>query len=186
MRHSRNTPEVHAGSMADIAFLLLIFFLITTTIPNDKGIVRGLPDPCPPEHYPCDVEVNQRNVFEISVNKAGALLVNNTVLEIELLKEELIRFIDNNGDDSCKYCSGERRTTASDNPKKAAISLATHRSAPYHKFIAVQDEITAAYTELRTRYAKEMFLKKVSELTSEEMKQVKEAYPFLLSDRDSN
>lgn len=111
-------PTVNTGSMADIAFLLLIFFLVTSMIPNDKGIARDLPQPCPPG-ADCNIPLKKNNIFTISVNEKGEIMVNKTITPIENLKDELKHFIDNNADQSCIYCSGERLAEASDNPKKA-------------------------------------------------------------------
>lgn len=182
MRNSRKTPELHAGSMADIAFLLLIFFLVATTIPNDKGISRNLPDPCPPGQVPCDKKITERNVLRIVMNEKGALLVDNDKTALIDLKNIVKEFVDNNGDKSCDYCNGSALLNSSENPRKAAISLATHREAPYKDFIALQDELTTAYYELRALYAQEVFNKEVSILTEVEMEQVKKAYPFSISE----
>lgn len=181
MRHSKKAPEIHAGSMADIAFLLLIFFLTTTTIPNDKGIVRALPKPCPPGTA-CDEEINERNVLRISLNGNGALLVNQEIISVSDLKEKLKDFIDNNGDNSCEYCYGIGLKNASDNPNKAAISLATHREAPYERFIAVQDEVTAAYYELRAAFVQKTYAKNTAELSPIELKTARDAYPFRITE----
>jgi biopolymer transport protein ExbD len=183
MRHSKNRPEVHAGSMADIAFLLLIFFLITTKIPNDKGIMRGLPEKCPP-NVNCNININKRNVLRVNVNEEGELLINDDIIEMKNLKNELKTFIDNNGDKTCNYCNGEMISSSSDNPKVAAISLSTHRKAPYATFIKVQDEITKAYHDLRTVYAKEILQKEISELSKQDIEKVKKAYPFVLSEAE--
>lgn len=182
MRNSRKTPDLHAGSMADIAFLLLIFFLVATTIPNDKGISRNLPDPCRPGQVPCDKKITERNVLRIVMNEKGSLLVNNDRTILTDLKSIVKEFIDNNGDKSCNYCKGSAFLSSSENPAKAAVSLATHREAPYKDFIALQDELTAAYYELRAVYAQEVFSKDVSILTEVEMEQVKKAYPFSISE----
>ena len=181
MRHSKKTPEVHAGSMADIAFLLLIFFLVSTTIPNDKGLVRRIPEPCPPGD-PCSTEINERNLLSIAINKEGELFVNESLTAYSELKYVLKDFIDNNGDATCQYCEGNELATASDNPKKASISIETHPQSPYKAFIMVQNELTAAYMELRAHYSKTVFKKETESLTKEEIKQVQEAYPFRISE----
>ncbi|WP_339702349.1 biopolymer transporter ExbD [uncultured Marixanthomonas sp.] len=183
MRHSNKVPEVNAGSMADIAFLLLIFFLVSTTIPNDKGIVRKIPEPCPPGQK-CDTEINERNLLSININKAGELFVNETITSYKDLKTVLTNFIDNNGDATCTYCNGDKIASASDNPKKASISIKTHPKTPYKAFITVQNELTAAYLELREAYAETILKKEEGELTEEEIKQVQQAYPFRISEAD--
>ena len=183
MRHSNKVPEVNAGSMADIAFLLLIFFLVSTTIPNDKGIVRKIPEPCPPGQK-CDTEINERNLLSININKEGELFVNEGVTPYKDLKEIIKDFIDNNGDATCDYCNGNKVAAASDNPNKASISIKTHPKTPYKAFITVQNELTAAYLELRKQYTESVLQKDVDNLSEEEIKQVQQAYPFRISEAD--
>ena len=180
MRNSRQVPEVNAGSMADIAFLLLIFFLVTTTIPNDKGIVRKLPRKC--EAPPCIEDFNERNVLRIALNRNGELMVNDDLSQFKDLKDMLIEFIDNNGDKSCDYCHGNGFTDASDNPKEAIISLSSDRESSYKDFIAIQVELTAAYYELRETFVKNNFGKNIALLTPQELKQARDAYPLLISE----
>lgn len=180
MRNSRQMPQLNAGSMADIAFLLLIFFLVTATIPNDKGIVRKLPNKC--EKPPCIDEFHERNVLRIALNKNGELMVNNDLSKMNELKEMLIEFIDNNGDNSCEYCHGNGFSDASDNPQKAVISLSSDRESSYKDFIAIQVELTAAYHELREIFVKNNFGKDIALLSAKELLEVREAYPLLISE----
>ncbi len=175
MRNS--APSVNAGSMADIAFLLLIFFLVTSMIPNDKGIARDLPQACPPG-ADCNIPIKKNNIFSISVNEKGEIMANETLTTIENLKMKLKDFIDNNADKSCLYCKGEELLVASDNPKKASISLSIHREAPYQSFINIQDEIAKAYFELRENYVSEVLKTDTKKITEEELKKMQEAYPF--------
>ncbi len=176
MRNS-SMPTVNAGSMADIAFLLLIFFLATSMIPNDKGIARELPQPCPPG-ADCNIPLKTNNIFSISINEKGEIMANEMLTNIDEIKEQLKNFIDNGGDNSCNYCKGEKISEASDNPKKASISLSIHREAPYQSYITIQDEIAKAYFELRENYVSEVLKKEVNKVTEEELKQVQNAYPF--------
>ncbi|MEM7084890.1 MAG: biopolymer transporter ExbD [Bacteroidota bacterium] len=182
MRNYRQTPHLSAGSMADIAFLLLIFFLVTTTIPNDQGIVRKLPRKC--ETPPCIEDFHERNVLRIALNRNGELMVNDDLSRIKDLKDLLIKFIDNNGDRSCGYCQGHGFTDASDNPKKAVISLSSDRESSYKDFIAIQAELTAAYYELRETFVQNNFKKDIASLTPDELKEVRDAYPLLISEAD--
>lgn len=182
MKQSRRIDSaVNAGSMADIAFLLLIFFLVTTTISADKGILRQLPKECPPG-IECIADIHQRNILNIFINKNDELMVGQDLISIDELELKILSFIDNNGDGTCTYCSGAKNADSSDNPKKAVISLQHAEQTTYGTFIAVQDEITKAYYKLREAYAISTFNKPIKELTTEELKQVKEAYPFILSE----
>ncbi len=184
MKHSRRRfPEVNAGSMADIAFLLLIFFLVTAMIPNDKGIFRKLPELCPPGEI-CDSEINQRNIFEIRINANNELFVENEVTRLNDLRTLTKSFLDNNGDGTCVYCNGEKLATASDSPDTAVISLKNSPTTSYAFYIQVQDELTKAYYELREAYALQKFNKSEKELTKAELSEVKKAYPFKLSEAE--
>ena len=120
-------PEVNAGSMADIAFLLLIFFLVTTTIETDAGLDRMLPPIEPPE---TDVVIKQKNIFEVIINKNGQLFADEELVEVSQLREKAMSFLDNGGapsgtPDYCNYCQGARNTSSSDNPSKIFFCLMT-------------------------------------------------------------
>lgn len=147
----RSAPEVNAGSMADIAFLLLIFFLVTTTIPKDSGINRKLPPMEPPNEE--DVVIKQKNIFTVLLNGKDQLLVEDELMELKDLRTAAIEFLDNGGDGSCDYCNGAKNPKSSDNPDKAIISLKNERETSYSAYISVQNELVAAYNELRNRRA---------------------------------
>lgn len=150
----RAAPEVNAGSMADIAFLLLIFFLVTTTIEKDSGITRKLP---PIEESEEDVIIKQKNIFTVLINKNDQILVEDEVMEIKDLRQAAVEFLDNNGDGSCSYCQGKKDPSSSDNiQEKAIISLANDRETSYAAYLSVQNELVAAYNQLRNRRALEI------------------------------
>lgn len=149
----RAAPEVNAGSMADIAFLLLIFFLVTTTIEKDSGINRKLP---PMEDNTEPPVIKQKNIFTVLVNKKDDLLVEDEPMAIKDLRQAAIEFLDNNGDGSCKFCKGKKDEKSSDNPDKAIISLKNDRETSYAAYISVQNELVAAYNVLRNRRALEI------------------------------
>ena len=147
----RSAPEVNAGSMADIAFLLLIFFLVTTTIETDSGLNRKLP---PMEDIIDPPIIKERNIFTVVVNKNNDLLVEEKPMQIDELREAAVTFLDNGGgkgEDACFFCQGERDSNSSDNPEKAVISLKNDRETDYKVYIAVQNELVAAYNILRNR-----------------------------------
>ena len=147
----RSAPEVNAGSMADIAFLLLIFFLVTTTIETDSGLNRKLP---PIEEIEDPPIIKQKNIFTVVVNKNNQLLAEEELTDISDLRSLAVEFLDNGGGDgeeACDYCQGDRDPSSSDNPDKAIISLKNDRETSYKVYIAVQNELVAAYNELRDR-----------------------------------
>ncbi|MDG2371425.1 MAG: biopolymer transporter ExbD [Flavobacteriaceae bacterium] len=147
----RSVPVVNAGSMADIAFLLLIFFLVTTTIETDSGLNRKLP---PIEEVIDPPIIKERNIFTVVVNKNNQLLVEEELKDISDVRTLAIEFLDNGGgagEDSCDYCQGKKNPSSSDNPEKAIVSLKNDRETSYKVYIAVQNELVAAYNELRNR-----------------------------------
>lgn len=157
----RASPEVNAGSMADIAFLLLIFFLVTTTIETDSGINRKLP---PMEESDEDVIIKQKNIFTVLLNGKDQLLVEDEIMELKDLRSAAIAFLDNGGDRSCDYCQGRKNPKSSDNPDKAIISLKNERETSYKTYIAVQNELVAAYNELRDKRAQALYGKSFREM----------------------
>ncbi|MFS4493288.1 ExbD/TolR family protein [Maribacter sp. 2308TA10-17] len=164
MARRGGAPEVSAGSMADIAFLLLIFFLVTTTIETDAGLDRMLPPIEPPE---TDVIIKQKNIFQVNINKNGQLLADDNLIELKDLRASAMEFLDNNGDGSCSYCKGKKNPESSDNPSKAIISLKNDRETKYSTYITVQNELVGAYNELRNREAQRLFKRTFVDLEAE-------------------
>jgi biopolymer transport protein ExbD/TolR len=155
----RATPEVNAGSMADIAFLLLIFFLVTTTIEKDSGIARQLP---PIEEIVDPPKIKEKNLFIVNVNRNDQLLVEEKLMELKDLRQAAIAFLDNGGAPSgspeyCNYCKGQKNPESSDNPDKAVISVQNDRLTSYKMYIAVQNELVAAYNFLRDRESERLY-----------------------------
>jgi len=153
----RSSPEVNAGSMADIAFLLLIFFLVTTTIETDSGISRKLP---PIEEDQEDVVIKQRNIFTVLLNGKDQILVEDELMDLVDIRAAAIEFLDNGGgkdEDACDYCKGDGDPSSSDNPDKAIISLKNERETSYAAYISVQNELVAAYTHLRNVRAEDLY-----------------------------
>jgi len=156
MGRRNSAPEVNAGSMADIAFLLLIFFLVTTTIETDAGLDRMLPPMEPPVDQE-DVVIRQKNIFTVNINKNGQLLVEDKLMRLEDLRSAAVGFLENNADGSCTYCKGNKDQASSDNPVKAIISLKNDRETKYGIYITVQNELVGAYNELRNREAQRLY-----------------------------
>ena len=169
MARRAGAPEVNAGSMADIAFLLLIFFLVTTTIETDAGLDRMLPPIEPPDQ---DVVIKQKNIFQVNINKNGQLLADDQLIEISDLREKAMAFLDNGGapqgsPDYCSYCKGARDASSSDSPAKAIISLKNDRETKYSTYITVQNELVGAYNDLRDREAQRLYGKKFVDMEAE-------------------
>lgn len=196
----RSAPEVNAGSMADIAFLLLIFFLVTTTIETDKGLNSKLP---PIEEEPQDPPpVKQKNIFLVLINGGNELFVEDDKMEVSELRESAIEFLDNgggSGGEACEYCQGQGDPESSDNPVKAIISLQNDRETDYSMYIAVRNELTAAYNFLRNREAQRLFGTSFSKMEEdfnspdydgnkaqleENIKVIREMFPMKLSEAE--
>jgi biopolymer transport protein ExbD len=150
--------------MADIAFLLLIFFLVTTTIETDSGLDRMLPPIEPPDQ---DVVIKQKNIFTVNINKNGQLLAEEELIELTQLRERAIAFLDNGGDGTCNYCKGRKDESSSDNPTKAIISLKNDRETRYGTYITVQNELVGAYNDLRNRESQRLFGRDFTEMEAE-------------------
>lgn len=174
LRKKRNAPEVNAGSMADIAFLLLIFFLVTTTTKIDQGISRVLPPKLEANTKPPKIE--RRNIFKVEINQNDELLVQEQPMELKELRKKAIQFLDN-GAINCLYCQGEKAPASSENPEKAVISIVNHWQTSYKMYTAIQNELVAAYTFLWNREAKILYNTSYQELANQYDK--KKAMPEL-------
>ena len=196
----RSSPEVNAGSMADIAFLLLIFFLVTTTIETDSGISRKLP-PMQDEEVEPPI-IKQKNIFQVIVNRNNQLLVEDELMQLEELRDAAIKFLDNGGgvgEEACTYCQGAGDPGSSDNPTKAVIMLVNDRATEYGTYIAVQNELVAAYNDLRDRSAQRLFGKAFQKMEAdyddvnysgnketlkEQIEQIRDMWPQKLSEAE--
>jgi len=160
-KSGRKIPEINSSSMADIAFLLLIFFLVTTTIATDKGLTLTLPPKADPNQPPPDITKNQRNIFKILVNSSDRILVEDEPMDdISGLRDEVKEFVLNFGQideenqglyntlpQSLRALS-QRSESSSDNPKEAVISFKANRGTSYDVYLAILDELQGAYYEI--------------------------------------
>lgn len=196
----RSSPEINAGSMADIAFLLLIFFLVTTTMETDRGISRKLP-PMQDEDVVPPI-IRQKNIFTVIVSRDNQLLVEDELMELKDLRKAAVEFLDNGGgvgEEACDYCQGARDPQSSDNPDKAIISLVNDRKTEYGTYISVQNELVAAYNQLRNREANRLFNMDFTQMEAnyndvnwrgnkeqlkERIEQIKTMYPQKLSEAE--
>lgn len=176
-KKSRGTPELNASSMADIAFLLLIFFLVTTTIASDKGLSVMLP-PKRLENQPV-VKINDRNLFNIILNARDHLLIENEIGDITLMKDQIKKFLTNKGVDP----------TLSESPKDAIVSIRTDRATSYKVYIDVLDEVKKAYNEVRAEavgltYEQYMALDPKKPADLEYLTKAKDLYPYQVADAE--
>ena len=170
----RGLPEINAGSMADIAFLLLIFFLVTTTMDQDTGIARRLPPMPDEEMLEDDSQIHAKNIYVVLINANNQLLVEGELMDISQLRGDAKDFIDNNGKDP----------NSSENPEKAIISLQNDRGTEYMTYIRVQNELAAAYNELRNKAALNKFGERYADLNKTQMKEIRKMYPQKISEAE--
>lgn len=182
----KKMQEINASSMADIAFLLLIFFLVTTTMNVDTGLPRMLP-PMPQDTKQEKTEdVNERNVLLVRINQSDKLLVAGKPLDITQLREKAKEFIANPNDDpnlpekSVKEIAGIGAYPVSE----GIISLQNSRQTTYKSYIAVQNELIAAYNELRDELAMQKFGKRMDRLSDGEQKAIQKAIPQRISEAE--
>jgi biopolymer transport protein ExbD len=169
----RMKNEINAGSMADIAFLLLIFFLVTTTIVEDKGILVKLP-PWSDEE-PDIQQLKERNVYSVLVNAQNDLLVRGEPMRIQNLRENAMNFISN----------PNRRSDYAESPKNAIISLKNDRGTEYQTYLEVYNELKGAYNDLWD----DLSMRKYGEPYSEDMdiarkKAIRDEIPFVISEAE--
>ncbi|MDP2237905.1 MAG: biopolymer transporter ExbD [Bacteroidales bacterium] len=181
----RASPEINAGTMADIAFLLLIFFLVTTTMDVDTGITRRLP---PPIETPDDIKVRERNVLNVLVNKDDRLLVDGKVGDIRTLKEVAKRFMTPVFPDNPNFPETEIKSIellGDIHTSKGVISLKNDRGTSYNMYIKVQNELARAFNELKDELAMQRFGVRFTNLVNEgQIKAVNEAVPVRISEAE--
>ena len=172
----RDIPEINAGSMADIAFLLLVFFLVTTTMDVPNGLQVALPPMS--EEPPPDSKQRKREVLEVLINAGDQLLVEGAPMRIDRLRQKAMDHLTNEGVDP----------TLSTTSTKAVVSLKNDRGTSYDMYVQVYNELTAAYNDVRDEYSMREFGKLYTKLSTdrekEKIKQVKEKYPKKLSEAE--
>lgn len=190
----RQVQEINAGSMADIAFLLLIFFLVATTMNVDTGLVRMLP-PIPPENQKQeDIKVKERNVLLVLVNGAGQIMAGiqgqQELIDPRQLKDKAKEFIQNPygletlpemKDEEIELPDGSKWTYP---VSQGVVSLQTTRDTNYQIYIMVQNELTRAFNEVRDEVAMARFGSKFSDLPEAERKVITMAVPNKISEAE--
>lgn len=182
----RAAPEINAGSMADIAFLLLIFFLVTTTMDVDTGITRKLPPPV--ENNDDDIDVKDRNVLKVLINSHDRLLIDGKPGDVSQLKRIAIDFMSiHPGDES--YPEYEPRLIEElgmeRDMSKGIISLKNDRGTSYEMYITVQNELASAFNEMKDELSLQLFGLKYSQLIDEKkIKGINKALPVRISEAE--
>ena len=188
-RKKRSMPGINATSTADIAFMLLIFFLTTTSMDTDKGLARRLPPPPDPSVKTDDnLKVKERNVLQVRINKDNQLMVGSEYMEVSQLRAKAKEFIANPNDDekmpekhsvNIPLLGGDCMVT-----KNHVISVTNDVGTSYQAYIDVQNELVAAYNELRDEKAKASFGKTYAECSEDEQKAIRDFHPQKISEAE--
>ena len=184
-RKKKKVPEINASSMADISFLLLIFFLVTTTMDTDSGIFRRLPPPV--ENPDMDVKVKERNILNVMINKYDKLMVNGRPCDISELKDKTRDFITPkpNDEKAPEVEIKEIEMIGNFMTNKGVVSLKNDRGTSYQMYIAVQNELAKAFNELREEVAMTYFKQHYADMTDKDkVDAVNKAVPVRISEAE--
>ena len=188
MGKKRKTPGINGSSSADIAFMLLIFFLITTSMDTDKGLARRLPPPVPKDQKKNEeMDIKKRHILVVLINSNNQILCNNEFIDIKQLREKVRNFIENPYNDEHMPEKtevdvpffGKQMVT-----KNHVISLQNDRGTEYQAYIDVQNELAAAYNELRDEVSRKKFGKAFADLDEDQQKAVQMIYPQKISEAE--
>ena len=190
MAKNKNIPEINASSQADIAFTVLIFFLVVSTMDIDTGLVRMLPPMADPKVKQEDIKVKERNLLLVFVSGSGSIMAGGKVISLDALKDKAKEFILNPLDDKDLP---EKKPTDIEMPdgskwtypvSEGVISLQNTRDTSYQRYIQVQNELTRAFNEVRDEVAMAKFGKKFADLDEAERKVITKAIPMKISEAE--
>ena len=184
-RMSRETPEINGGSMADIAFLLLIFFLVATTMDIDSGLQTKLP-PMPPITDEKPPEIHDRNVFVVLLDASERLMVEGDLMRLEDLKDKTKEFLYNSNNRADLPVKEYKDVPYFGNIgcTKGIVSLQNDRGTTYGIYIKVQNQLIAAYNEVRNEMASSKFGKKYDDLDEDKQDAIKTVVPQKISEAE--
>lgn len=184
-RKKRTVPGINASSTADISFILLIFFLVVTSMDTDTGLARRLPPP--PENEEAEMDVKERNVLNVKVNAAGNIMCGSDFIEITQLCDKAKEFVKNDAnlpnlpEKHLKNIPLLGQCAVTD---KHVISVQTDRGTKYDVYFQVQNELVRAYNELRDELSKAKFGRLYSALDDEHQAAIREYYPQKISEAE--
>ena len=183
---AKKTPEINSSSTADMAFLLLCFFMMTTTMDQDKGLQRRLPPIPDPNQKVEDQKVNRRNIIVVKINSADRLLAGTEPMHVSELKDKIKIFLTNPMNDPALPEKEEKNIEGFGTcmVSKGVISLQNDRGTSYQAYIAVQNELVKAVNELRDEFAMANFGKLYIKCDEDEQKVVREAVPQNISEAE--
>ncbi|MBM6881591.1 biopolymer transporter ExbD [Bacteroides caecigallinarum] len=184
----RKVPGINASSTADISFMLLIFFLITTSMDTDRGLARRLPPPPESEEQKNDIIIKERNILQVKINKDDNLMVNGEIgFDIRQLKDKAKEFIANPNDDPNMPEKHRKNLPFFGDvmiTEKHVISVQNDVGTSYDVYIQVQNELVAAYNELRNELAMSQFGKSFADCSEEQKEAIIDYYPQKISEAE--
>ena len=182
---ARPVQEINAGSMADIAFLLLIFFLMSTTMAIDSGITRQLPPPLP-KGTPDPPPIKERNVYIVLINTYDQLFVERAEMDVRKLCDGVKEFITNrtNNDDLSEKDEKDIPLLGVVGVSKGVVSLQNDKGTLYERYIEVQNELVRAFNELRNEYSQQKFGMPYDDLDIDRQKAIQSLYPLSISEAE--
>lgn len=186
-RKKRKVPMMNASSSADIAFMLLLFFLMTSSMDTDKGLPRRLPPPVPKEQKNQDVDVKKRNLLVVLISSANQILCGGEYIDIKQLKAKVKDFIENPYNSEHLPEKVEVDVPYFGNmlvTKSHVVSLQNDRGTSYQMYIDVQNELAAAYNDLRNDVSAKKFGKLFAELDEDQQAAVIQIYPQKISEAE--
>ena len=185
---AKKIPQINASSMADISFLLLIFFLVTTSMDVNQGLARRLPAPIPPDQKIEDTDINKRNLLVVKINSMNQLMVQGQLMDVRQLREEAKKFILNENDAEFYPKLFEEDFGAPFGvlkyTKEHVISVQNDVDTQYQAYLNVQNELVAAYNELRDECARKYFHCGYNELDEDTQKRIQKIYPQKISEAE--
>lgn len=184
-RKKKKVPSINGSSTADISFIMLLFFLLTTSMGTDKGIARQLPPAVPPDQQDVSIDVNRRNMLRVLVNNQGEILANGELVSRDELKEKVKEFVLNESDrEDLPERTVENFPMIGDQKvtKKHVVSLTNNVDTRYEDYLGVQNTLTKAYSELRDQKARATWGKPFEELEPAQQKVLIDLYPQNISE----
>lgn len=184
-RGKKKVPGINGSSTADISFILLLFFLLTTSMGADSGLARQLPPAVPPDQQDVSIDVNRRNMLRVMVNNRGQILANGEIVTLDGLREKVIEFVLNEND---RQDLAERTVEtfplvgAQKVTKSHVISLTNNVDTRYSDYILVQNELTKAYMEIRDQQSRKFFGKPYEEASTDQQEVLIDMYPQKISE----
>ncbi|MDR0995005.1 MAG: biopolymer transporter ExbD [Tannerella sp.] len=187
MAKKKKVPELNGTSSADIAFIMLLFFLLTSSMNTDRGLARKLPPPVPKDQKQDKVDVKKRNMLVVLINSGNEVSVNYQPIQLSELKDRVKQFIVNADNDPSLPEKVEEDVPYFGKvmvTKNHVISLQNDRGTSYQKYIDVQNELVRAYNELRDQLSESKFGKKFDDLTEDQQDAVQKIYPQKISEAE--